>query len=72
LKRVIRATRLIVTDPRIPRPIRWLGGIGLLPIPGPLDELVLLLVAPIVLVFYRGPAREAWERSAPPSPQLAP
>jgi hypothetical protein len=72
LKRVIRATRLIVTDARIPKPIRWLAGIGLLPIPGPLDELVLLLVAPIVLVFYRGPAREAWQRSAAGPPQPAP
>ena len=32
----------------------------LLPIPGPVDEAVLLLLAPILFVFYRQPMREAW------------
>ena len=64
LRRTIAATRLIVRDSRIPRPLRWLGAIALLPIPGPLDEAVLLLLAPILFVFYRGPLREAWRQAA--------
>jgi hypothetical protein len=54
---------LLARDARIPKPLRWLAGIGLLPIPGPLDEIVLLLVAPILVGFYREPMREAWERA---------
>jgi hypothetical protein len=62
-RRVIRATRLLVRDGRIPRPLRWLAGIALLPIPGPVDEAVLLVLAPVLFVFYRGPMREAWRRA---------
>ena len=60
----IRATKLLVRDGRIPKPLRWLAGIALLPIPGPFDEAVLLVLAPILFVFYRGPLRDAWSRSA--------
>ncbi len=45
---------------RIPRAIRWLAALGLLPIPGPFDEVVLLLVAAVLFVFYREQLREAW------------
>jgi len=34
--------------------------LGLLPIPGPFDEAVLLLVAVPLIAFYREPMREAW------------
>jgi hypothetical protein len=47
-------------DRRIPRPLRWIAGLALLPIPGPFDEAVLLLIAPAFLIFYRRPMREAW------------
>lgn len=60
LLRAIRATGLVIRDKRIPRPLRWAGGLGLLPIPGPFDEIVLLLVAIPLFVFYRAPMREAW------------
>ena len=60
----IRAMRLIARDRRIPRPLRWVAGIGLLPIPGPVDEAILLLVAPIFLLFYREPMRDAWRQAA--------
>ena len=62
--RVIRATRIVVRDPRIPRPLRWLAGLALLPVPGPFDEAVLLIVAPILFAFHRGPMREAWRNAA--------
>jgi len=62
-QRVINATRLLVRDGRIPRPLRWLAGIALLPIPGPVDEAVLLVLAPVLFIFYRGPMREAWRRA---------
>ena len=39
--------------------MRWVAAIGLLPIPGPVDEAALLLLAPILFVFYREPMREA-------------
>jgi hypothetical protein len=38
-------------------------GLSLLPIPGPFDEAVLLLVAPVLFAFYREPMREAWLRA---------
>jgi hypothetical protein len=64
IARTIRAMRLLARDGRIPKPLRWLAGLGLLPIPGPLDEAILLLIAPIFLVFYREPLREAWSRAS--------
>jgi hypothetical protein len=60
----IRATRLVVTDARIPRPLRWLAALSLLPVPGPFDEAVLLLVAPPLFVFYRESLRDAWRRAS--------
>jgi hypothetical protein len=61
--RLFRALRLVLSDERIPKPIRWIGGIALLPIPGPVDEAVLILLLP-VLIFYRQPLSEAWRRAA--------
>jgi hypothetical protein len=67
VKRLIRALKLAARDPRIPRPVRAVAAFGLLPIPGPVDELVLILIAP-VLLLYRQPLREAWaSASLPPS-----
>ena len=65
--RVVRAVAFVVRDRRIPRPFRWIAALGLLPIPGPFDEAVLLLVAIPLFVFYRQPMREAWQRTAPAS-----
>jgi hypothetical protein len=66
-KRLVRAARYAATDSRIPRPLRWLAALGLLPVPGPFDEIVLLGVAVPLWLFYRQPLREAWQRSATPS-----
>jgi hypothetical protein len=62
--RSIRATKLIVRDGRIPKPLRWLAGVALLPIPGPFDEAVMLLIAPILFTFYRDPMRDAWQHAS--------
>jgi hypothetical protein len=70
MKRTARAVRLVIAHGGIPRPIRWLAAIGLLPIPGPFDEAVLLLVALILFVFYRDRLRRAWRDAAPPSPEV--
>ena len=64
LTRTVRATKLIAGDARVPKPLRCIAALGLLPIPGPVDEAVLLLVAPFLAIFYRTPMREAWEKAA--------
>ncbi len=73
LKRLLRAVRIAAGDQRIPRPLRVIAALGLMPIPGPVDELILLLVALPLALFYRGPLREAWDAAAknvPPSSHL--
>ena len=57
--------KIVVEHGGIPRPLRWLAAVGLLPIPGPVDEAVLLLVAAILFLFYRPQLREAWKQSEP-------
>lgn len=64
LARTVRAVSIAGRDERIPRPLRWCAGLALLPIPGPFDEAVLLLVAFPLALFYREPLREAWAQSA--------
>jgi hypothetical protein len=61
--RLIRALKMLARDERIPAPLRWVAGLALLPIPGPVDEIVLILLAPAFLL-YREPLREAWSSSA--------
>ncbi len=63
--RTIHAARLLARDDRIPKPLRWLALFGLLPIPGPFDEAVLLIATPLLYVFGRQPMREAWRRADP-------
>jgi hypothetical protein len=61
--RSVRAVRIVIGHGSIPRPIRWLAAAALLPIPGPFDEVVLMLVAVILAVFYRGQLRGAWAQA---------
>jgi hypothetical protein len=68
--RTVRATKLIVREPRIPRPLRWLAGLALLPVPGPFDEAVLLFIAPVLFVFYRQAMRDAWVAAGSPNVDL--
>ena len=61
--RSIRAARILARDPRIPKPLRWAAAVGLLPIPGPLDELVLALVGGMLWLFYRDRFAVAWQQA---------
>ena len=61
--RTLRAVRLAATDKRIPRWLRGLVALGLLPVPGPFDEAVLLVALVPLLLFYRGPLADAWKRA---------
>jgi len=71
LRQLIRAVRIAARDERIPRPLRWLAALGLLPIPGPFDEVILVIVAIPLALFYRDPLREAWRGAETPEPGSA-
>ena len=62
-KRLFCAVRYAARDDRIPKQLRWLVALGLLPVPGPFDEIVLLVAAVPLGLFYREPLAEAWRRS---------
>jgi hypothetical protein len=64
VRRLLRAVRIAARDDRIPKPIRVVAGFGLLPIPGPIDEIALLLAAVPLAVFYRRPLADAWRDAA--------
>jgi hypothetical protein len=64
LRRVVRTVRLLARDGGLPRWLRGLAALGLAPVPGPFDELVLLVVAAILWLGYRDRLRAAWEKSA--------
>jgi len=64
MRRAIRAARLLARDGRVPRPLRWLAVVGLLPIPGPVDEAVLLVAAGLLWAFYRDELAAAWAQAA--------
>lgn len=58
----VAAGRVLVCDQRIPRPVRWgLAATAVCwAIPGPFDELAILVLFGLVAVFWREPLREAW------------
>ena len=66
MRRLIRSVELLARDGRIPRPLRALVAFGVLPIPGPFDEAVLLIVGGVLWIFYRERLREAWSQAAAP------
>jgi len=66
LQRTVRAMRIAATDKRIPRALRWIAAVGLLPIPGPFDEAILVLVAVPLALFYRRPLADAWRQAKGP------
>jgi hypothetical protein len=61
--RSIRAVTIVIADGRIPRWLRLGGALGLLPIPGPFDEGLLLVVGGILWLFYRERLRIAWKQA---------
>ena len=61
--RLIRAARIMAQDRRIPKPLRCAATLGLLPIPGPIDEAVLLVVGGVLWLFYRDRFAVAWQRA---------
>jgi hypothetical protein len=63
--------KILARDRKIPRPLRWLAVFGLLPVPGPFDEAVLLLVAGLLFAFYQTGCVKLGERqsSLPGSPR---
>ena len=54
---------ILARDGQIPRPLRGAAALGLLPVPGPFDEAVLLVVALLLWIFYPDRLRAAWQRA---------
>jgi hypothetical protein len=62
--RLVPSVNILARDGRIPRPLRALAAFGVLPLPGPLDEVALLIVGLLLWVSYRDCLRDAWRRAA--------
>jgi len=58
--RVVKAGRGLATDRRLPRWLRALIWFGVLPIPGPVDNVVLVLAVAVVWVWFRPVLVDAW------------
>jgi hypothetical protein len=65
LRRTARAARIVLRDGGLPRWLRALAAVGLAPIPGPVDEVALVLVAAILWLGYRDRLRRAWRDAGP-------
>jgi hypothetical protein len=63
MRRTLRAVRILARDGGLPRWLRGLAAVGLAPIPGPVDEIVLLLVASVLWLGYRDRLRAAWREA---------
>jgi len=48
IRRTALAVRILVRDGKLPHWLRGLAVLGVAPVPGPFDELVLLIVAAIL------------------------
>lgn len=53
MRAYLRVAKRLVREPHLPKPLRALLIFALLPIPGPVDELALLLAAGTIAIFYR-------------------
>lgn len=60
LVRPLRAAKLVARDPRVPRWLKLLALLGALPVPGPFDELVLVVVLVLLLARHRDHVMEVW------------
>ena len=63
-RQLVRAVKVLARDGRIPKPLRGLAAFGVLPIPGPIDEVALVIVGAVLWIFYRRSLREAWAEAA--------
>ena len=63
-RRLIRAVKILAVDGLIPKPLRGLAAFGVLPVPGPIDELALLIAGTLLWAFYRPRLRDAWAAAA--------
>lgn len=63
LHRLVASVKILARDRRIPKPLRVAAAVGLMPLPGPFDEVILLLVAIPLLVLYRQRLRQAWQQT---------
>jgi hypothetical protein len=66
MRKILRAVRILARDGGIPRWLRGLAAVGIAPIPGPFDEVVLLVVAAILWLGYRDRLRAAWRDARAP------
>jgi hypothetical protein len=64
MRRAARAVRLLLRDGGLPRWLRGLAAFGVAPLPGPVDEIVLVVVAAILWLGYRERLRAAWRDAA--------
>jgi hypothetical protein len=63
LRRTVAAVRVLARDGGVPRWLRGLVAVGLLPIPGPFDEAILLVAAAVLWLGYRDRLRAAWREA---------
>src|SRR5579884_2545526 len=64
----VKFARTLMSDTRVPRPLRWLIGVSLaikiVPVPDfGLDEVVLIIVSLVLVIFYRPVLRAILEET---------
>jgi hypothetical protein len=64
MRRHLRVVRKLARDPAIPRWLRLALLFGLLPIPGPVDDVVVIVVALVIVTFYRHRVRHHYAYEA--------
>jgi hypothetical protein len=69
-RRLILAVKILARDGRIPKPLRGVVAFGVLPIPGPIDEAVLLGAGLVLWAFYRDALHDAWSHADPAQSRL--
>lgn len=60
VKKVIRTGKRLLSSKKLPKPLVAVLAIGLMPIPGPVDEVFAVVGFLIAFLFYRSVVLEAW------------
>lgn len=60
LRHLVRTGKFLIKSEELPRWLKWAALFAALPIIGPLDELVGIVVLLVLLIFYRGLVKQAW------------